>query len=580
MQKKISLNSTLLSCLLVLSFAYTNTIKEQDKFPKNYFINPLDIPITLAGTFGEIRSNHFHTGLDMKTNQQDGLVVHAAADGYVSRINVSAYGYGNALYITHPNGFVTVYGHLSRYNPVITKYLRKIQYERQKFSVDIQLTPNEIPVKKGDTVAYSGSTGGADGPHLHFEIRDEKSEDPLNPMLFGLTTVDHEPPVIRGICIYPLNDSSNVNGKHEPLYIRAEKKGKGYVAEADSIIRVYGKIGVGVSTYDMGEEGTGHNGPYSQLLVEGTDTIYYSKMDELSFGSIHYVNGHVDFKAYKKEDRTIEHSFQTDNDALGIYKKISHRGRITCKNGQAHHMKYIIGDFNGNITSIPFTLQSETKMGSIFHDSLPNSRVINWRKDFDYELKGMKLHIPEKVLFENTRFRCTMDTTSLHVYSAVYNVGDKYVPFNNNFTISIQPSAPLADSIMKRSVIVQIDGKHTNCIGGTYEKGYITAHPKNFGSFAIMMDNVRPTIKPINIYKNKDMSKSSSIEIEISDNLSGIATFNAYVDGHWILMEFNPKKDMLYYTFDSHVGEGKHHLKLVVVDNVGNTNIYETDFTR
>ncbi|HTA83867.1 MAG TPA: M23 family metallopeptidase [Bacteroidia bacterium] len=555
-------------------------ISAQDKYPQNYFRNPLDIPITLAGTFGEIRSNHFHTGLDMKTEEREGLIVHAAADGYVSRINVSPYGYGNALYITHPNGYVTVYGHLSRYNDIIQKYVRKKQYEKQRFSIDVYLTATEIPVKKGDTVAYSGSTGGAEGPHLHFEIRDEKTEDPLNPMLFGFTTVDHEAPVIRGFCIYPLNDSSNVNGKHVPLWIPAVRKEKEYRPETDSMVKVYGKIGVGVSTYDMGEVGTGHNGPYAQLLTDGGDTVYFSKMDELSFGSIHYVNGHVDYKAYKKENRTIEHSFQTDNDALGIYKKISHRGRITCTKGQSHHMQYVISDFNGNKTTLPFTLQSEDKMGTVYHDSLPGSTILHWKKDFDYEYKGMLLHIPEKVLFEDMRFHCTTDTTSLHVYSSVYTIGDKYAPMNNTYTISIKPSAPIPDTLWKKGVVVQIEGKHVSCLGGTFEKGYMVAHPKTFGSFAIMMDNVRPAIEPINIYKNKDMSKSSAIEIKITDNLSGIANYSAFVDGHWILMEFNPKRDMIYYTFDEHVGPGKHHLKLIVVDNVGNTNTYETDFTR
>jgi len=565
---------------IVVGLISTTSLLAQNKYPQNYFMNPLDIPITLAGTFGEIRSNHFHTGLDLKTEEREGLVVHASADGYVSRINVSGYGYGNALYITHPNGYVTVYGHLSRYNDVIQKYVRKMQYEKQKFSIDVYLTPKEIPVKKGDTVAFSGSTGGADGPHVHFEIRDEKSEDPINPMLFGLTTVDHEAPVIRGICIYPLNDSSNVNGKHVPLYIPAVRKGKGYVAEADSVIEVYGKIGAGISTYDMGEVGTGHNGPYSQLLTDGGDTIYFQRLDELRFSSIHYVNGHVDFKAYKRESRTIEHSFQTDNDELDIYKRISHRGKINCVKGQVHHMEYKVADFNGNATTIHFTLKSDTKMGTVFHDSIPGSVMIHWKKDFDYSLKGLALHIPARVIFEDTRFHGKVDTTGLHVYSPLYTIGDKYVPFNNSYTISIKPAAPLADSIMRRAVIVEIDGKHTNCIGGTYEKGAMIAHPKSFGSFAIMMDNSRPLIEPVNIYKNKDMSKSSSIEFKISDNLSGIATFDAYVDNKWILMEFNPKRDLIYYTFDEHVGPGKHHLKLVVVDNVGNTNIYETDFTR
>ena len=458
--------------------------------------------------------------------------------------------------------------------------MRKVQYEKQKFSIDVYLTATEIPVKKGDTVAFSGSTGGAEGPHLHFEIRDEKTEDPLNPMLFGLTTVDHEPPVIRGICIYPLNDSSNVNGKHEPLYIYAIRKGKQYVPQADSEIEVYGKIGVGLSTYDMGEVGTGHNGPYSQILTDGSDTVCWQEMDELSFGSIHYVNGHVDYKAYKKEDRTIEHSFQTDNDELGIYRELEHRGKINCVKGQLHHMGYTVSDFNGNTSTIEFTLKSSTKVGTIYHDSIPGSIMIHWKKDFDYQLKGLSVHIPARVIFEDTRFHCRVDTSSMHLYSPVYTIGNPYVPFNNNYTISIQTSAPLPDSLMRRAVVVQIDGKHVNSLGGNYEKGAMVAHPKTFGSFAIMMDNARPLIEPLNIYKNKDMSKTSSIEIKITDNLSGIANFNVHVDGKWILMEYNPKRDLIYYTFDEHVGPGKHHLKLYVVDNVGNTNIYETDFTR
>jgi len=575
------LKTILTGTLFIIMVMFSTSLIAQNNYPQNYFMNPLDIPITLAGTFGEIRSNHFHTGLDIRTDGKDGLVVRASADGYVSRINVSPYGYGNALYITHPNGYVTVYGHLSRYNDVIMQYLRKRQYEMQKSSVDLYPIANEIKVKKGDTVAFSGSTGGAEGPHLHFEIRDEKSEDPLNPMLFGLTTVDHEAPVIRGICIYPLNDSSTVNGKHEPLWVRAVKREKGYALEnGDSEIQVYGKIGVGVSTYDMGEEGSGHNGPYSQLLIDGSDTVYFAEVDELSFNSIHYVNGHVDFKAFKREDRTIEHSFQTDNDELGIYKKISHRGRITFTNGKAQHLEYVISDFNGNKTVLPFTLQGAAKIGTIYRDSLPGNVIMHWRKDFDYTYKDMTIHVPARILFEDTRFHYSTDTTSFHVYSSVYSVGDKYTPLNNAFTISIKPSAPLPDSIMKRAVIVQIDGSHLSCLGGKYEKGAMVAQSKAFGSFAIMMDNIRPLIKPVNIYKNKDMSKSSGIEFEISDNLSGIATYNLYVDDHWLVTYFDYKKQILSYAFDEHVGKGSHHLKLVVVDNVGNTNVYETDFTR
>jgi hypothetical protein len=572
-----SIKKTLLFSALVATCL--NTLA-QKSYPQNYFRNPLDLPISLAGTFGEIRSNHFHTGLDIRTDSREGLVVHAAADGYISRINVSPYGYGNALYITHPNGFVTVYGHLSKYNDVITKYVKGKQYELHRYSVDLFLKPGDLPVKKGDTVAYSGSTGAAAGPHVHFEIRDEKSEDPLNPLLFGLTYADKIAPSIIGICIYPLNDSSNVNGKHEPLYVKAEKREKGYVLLNDSSLKAYGKIGIGLRTYDMAEGVESHNGPFTQILVDGDDTVYFSQMDELSFSSIHYVNGHVDFEAFQKRTETIEHSFLQDNDKLDIYRKIKNRGRISFMDGKEHHLHYSVGDFNGNTSLLTFDIHAEQHMGSIFHDSVKYQAMLYWKKNFDYTYQGMHIHVPAGTTFSNIHFYCSSDTGTSRTIAPIYHIQSPYTPLNGSFTLKIKPSPELPDSLMRRAVMVQMDGKHLSSLGGLWDSGYMTAHPKNFGDFSIMLDLERPTVKPVNIYKGKDMSKTEAIEFEISDNLSGVATYNGYVDGKWVLFEFNPKKDMIYYTFDDHVTPGAHKLKLVVVDNVGNTNTYETEFTR
>jgi hypothetical protein len=567
--------------LLFLTLLLATRLIGQTSYPQNYFINPLDIPITLAGTFGEVRSNHFHTGLDIRTDSKEGLTVRAAADGYISRINVSPYGYGNALYITHPNGFVTVYGHLSRYNDVIMKYLRKRQYELEKASVDLYLKPGDLPVKKGDTVAFSGSTGDVAGPHLHFEIRSEKSEAPLNPLLFGYTYTDHIAPSILRIAIYPLNDSSNVNGKHEPHYIKAIRKEKGdYELANDSALKAYGKIGVGISTYDVAEGSESHNGVFAQILIQDKDTIYFSEMDELSFGSIHYVNGHVDYTAFKKENEIIEHSFQADNDQLGIYKEVSHKGRITCKPGQVLHMKYLVKDFFGNTTVLPFDIHCENHIGSIFHDTLKFNTTLYWKKAFDYDYRNLSIHIPAGSTFSDLHFRCSEEKTDMHTLCPIYHIMDKYTPLNASYTLQLKPAANLADSIMRRAVIVQMDGKHLSSLGGMWSNGYLTVHAKTFGDYSIMFDNTRPSIKPVNIYKDKDMSKEDAIKIQIGDDLSGVASFNAYVDGKWILMEFLPKKELAYYTFDEHVGAGKHKLKFIVTDNVGNTNTYQVDFTR
>jgi len=493
--------------LLALVVFASNEAFAQKSYPQNYFINPMDIPITLAGTFGEVRSSHFHTGLDIRTDSKDGLVVRAAADGYVSRINVSPYGYGNALYITHPNGYVTVYGHLSAYNSLITKYVRKRQYEAEKYAVDLFLKSTEIPVKKGDTIALSGSTGAAEGPHLHFEIRDEKSEDPLNPLLFGYTYTDRIAPAILRIAVYPLNDSSDVNGKHEPRHIKARKEGSEYKLILDSTIKAYGKIGIGISAYDMAEGSESHNGVFSQILLQDKDTIYFSQMNELSFGSIHFVNGHVDYEAFKKENEIIEHSFQADNDQLGIYKEMRHRGKISCKPGQVLHMKYIVSDFFGNTTTLPFEIHCESRMANLFHDTVKYNTTLYWKKPFDYEFRDLIVRVPAGAAFSDMHFRCTEEKTDLHTLCPIYHIMDKYTPLNANYTLQLKPAAQLADTIIRKAVIVQIDGKHISSLGGMWSGGYLTAHAKTFGDYSIMFDNTRPTVKPVNIYKDKDMSK-------------------------------------------------------------------------
>ncbi|NNM95015.1 MAG: M23 family metallopeptidase [Bacteroidia bacterium] len=566
---------------LVLFLFFTLPARSQDKYPQHYFINPLDIPISLAGTFGEIRSNHFHTGLDIRTDSREGLPVHAAAAGYVCRINVSPYGYGHALYIRHPNGFVTVYGHLSRYNAQIAAYVKNKQYELQKFAVDLYPKPDEFTVNKGDTVAFSGSTGGAEGPHLHFEIRDDKTEDPLNPFLFDYSVADGIAPVIAGISFYPLNDSSDVNGSHNPVYMKTVIKANGYALSCPGgEVEACGCVGIGIRTYDLARGSENRNGPYSEVLTDGTDTLYYQRMDRLSFASIRYVNGHVDYAAFKKMHETFEHSFLQDNDKLDIYRKLTNRGIIRFSKGVVHHLKYAVSDFQGNCSTMQFDVRSATAPASIFHDTVKYRGTINWKKAFDYRYRGMAIHIPAGAVFGNLRFNCSAEADSQRTICPVYHVLNEYIPLNTSYTLKLAIPASLPDSLLRRAVVVQMEGSKISAVGGVYDSGSITAHPKTFGNFSVMLDLTRPIIKPVNIYKDKDMSRTAAIELQISDNLSGIAAYNAYIDGRWILMEFNPKKDIISYTFDNHVTSGRHHLKVVVADNVGNTNIYEADFTR
>ena len=168
--------------LIIIPFLFFISVSmAQNSYPQDYFQSPLEIPLILSGTFAELRSNHFHSGLDIKTQQQSGLKVMAAASGFVSRIKVSHFGYGKALYITHPNGYTTVYAHLQNFNPEIDAYIKHRQYKNESYEIELFPKAGELLVNNGDIVAYSGNTGGSGGPHLHFEIRN-KQEHPMNPM--------------------------------------------------------------------------------------------------------------------------------------------------------------------------------------------------------------------------------------------------------------------------------------------------------------------------------------------------------------------------------------------------------------
>jgi Peptidase family M23 len=568
----------LVTGLLYLFFSLP--LSAQDSLPKNYFRNPLDIPITLAGTFGEIRTDHYHTGLDIRTQGRDGLPVHAAAKGYVSRILVSPWGYGNALYITHPNGYITLYGHLSHFDSAIAAYVKNKQYAEEKCDQNITLPPGKFDVNQGDVIALSGSTGAALGPHLHFEIRNAKNDDPINPMLAGFKTPDIIPPVIKDIALYPLNDSSNINGKHEPLYLGAEKSGNNYILYP-GIISAYGSIGVGINCYDIPDSFGNHNGPYSKILKDNGDTIYYSLMNVLDFSTVHYVNGHVDYAAMHKNEDIIEYSFLQENDKLNIYKKLVKRGRINCKPGMKHDLEYIISDFNGNTSTLEFNVQGEDKPTTTFHDTIKYIADVNWEKPFTYTGKGFKIQIPAGALFNNMHFRYTVDTTgSKTAISPVYNIQDINTPLSTNYTLMLKPKPGLPDSLIKKMVVVRAEGKYKISVGGHWDSGYMTVHPKTFGSYSLMLDRVPPVITPVNIFKNKDMSHDTVIAFTVTDNLSGIDYFRGTVDGKWILFQYNPKNNWVYYIFDEHVTKGTHHLRLAASDEVGNTSVYQADFAR
>lgn len=565
-----------LTSLIILNLAL-----QSQEISKDYFRSPLDIPLYLSGNFGELRSNHFHAGLDIKTQGVEGQKVYAVADGYVSRIKVSPYGYGNAIYITHPNGFTSVYGHLQKYNDAITKMVKQYQYKKEKFAVQLFPTPFQLQVKKGDIIAYSGNSGGSGGPHLHFEIRNTATEHPHNPLFFGFDVKDNVKPQIRAITIYPLNDSSEVMGGNlAKRYTTTYSNGK-YRLNTKQNIQVYGEIGFGIETVD---KMTGTSNTYGlhniQLKHNGTD-IFEQQIDEFAFHEGRYINAHIDYKTYRKKRRRVQKSFVQEGNKLRIYKTLKNKGHINFDDDATHQLSYRVKDLNENEAILDFEVQVR-QLNSSNKDSKALSNITffphNQRNTFVRD--NLLVDLPKGVLYEDTYFTFEETAQLSNSLSPVYWLHNHFTPLHSYITVSIKVDGISAEEKAKAVIVSTVDGKAIYPEGGEWKGNNITVKTRSFGGYMVTTDTIPPKIAPITISNGSKMSSKKSITLKISDNLSGIGTFRGTVDGEWVLMAYDAKNDRLSYYFDEKVSEGEHTFQLIVTDKVGNSSKYKASFLR
>jgi hypothetical protein len=569
----------LLFTVVVLMEVNATYAQAESKYPKNYFRSPLDIPMSLSGNFGEIRPNHFHSGIDLRTNGREGLNTYAVADGYVSRIKVSPYGYGKALYITHPNGYVSVYGHLRAYNGAIEEYVKKAQYEKELFEVELFPAKDEIKVTKGQVIGFTGNTGSSGGPHLHFEIRDEKTEQPINPLYFGFIVPDTVKPRIKSVAVYPLEENSTVNGKQRPKIIKVSyANGKHTLKPADSVT-VSGAVGFAVETFDGENNSPGPNGVHRvELHVDGSK-VYSHVFETFAFDQTRYVNAHIDYPEKRASGQALQRSFLLKNNKLGIYHEVANRGVISFTDSAYHKVKYILSDINGNTTVLEMKVKSKPPRTAKLVYLADIEKKFDCMKESNFASDDIKVNIPANALYEDIEFRCSKSKDTLKgAIAPTHHVHDPDVPLHLPCTIMIK-TKPIAHSLQSKALVVSLNEKRSS-EGGEYLDGWVTAQVKSFGKFTVMLDTIAPSIAPVNIAPGKVLTKARTISVKISDNLSGIKKYRATVDGKWILMEYEPKQSMLYYTFDEKVGSGQHTFNLEVTDAKGNTAKYEAKFRR
>lgn len=568
---KYLLTLSLLTILCPFTKAQETSLTE---YPQNYFFRPLDLPPVLSGNFGEIRTNHFHSGLDLKTNQREGYPVYASADGYISRIRVQIGGGGNALYISHPNGFTTVYMHLRNFNERINMTLKSYQYRMQLFDVDFPLLSVEIPVKKGEVIGWSGNTGSSGGPHLHFEIRDTKTEEPVNPQLFGIRIPDQVKPSITGLFLYHLNGEPFSEHTPKQAYNVTGSAGK-YHLNPETILTIRGESGLGITCSDKNSVSENSNGPYSiELRVEG-QTIYSSIWERFSFNDSRSMNSHIDYPAMLTTGRRIQKSFIEPGNTLKIYKNVLNNGLLNFSDQNIRNAQYIIKDIAGNQSELNFKIKYSP--GS----SKPSRKITGTKFKFDhtneFDTAGIKLIIPAKTLFSDLNFVYKSVPRPVGGSSPIHHIHNRLTPLNGPATLSIKVDENLPAELQSKTLIVNLIKKPQ---GGLFENGYVTTEIRNFDGYYVTIDTLAPRILPLNLSNGVSMVNISKILFRISDNLSGIKSFNAMINGNWVLMEYEPKTGSLWHRFDESTNKGKNDFELTVSDMKDNLSTYKATFYR
>ena len=554
-------------------FIFASITSYSQVFNSSFFNYPVKIPVLFSSNFGELRANHFHSGVDIKTQGKIGVPIYSAAEGKIARISVSSSGFGLALYIDHPNGTTTVYGHLDKFRDDIQQYIRNTQYERESFNIDISVPPGTFQVAKGDLIAYGGNSGSSAGPHLHFEVRDTKTQTPVNPLLNYYSFNDNIPPAIEAVMFYPTSDGSHVLGKTVPQRKEVIKRNGKYQFRDSTALYAFGEVGFGIQTVDYLSGSNNKCGVYEIYLYDNDNLIYQFRMNHFSFDDTRYLNSHIDYAQYNNYKRLIHKTWVEPGNKLKLYPYLNNNGKTLLFDRQTHIIKFVIRDVAGNESIMEFPLISrqmnvvrETKVGlPLKHDVLFG--IVN--DEIDARMPAGSFY--SSFLFDYQRFES--DSTC---FSPIFQLHNAEVPVHNSYDLKIK-TVNLPEKLKSKAVIAVIDTKtgKKSSVGGTEENGWVKTSVRQLGSFTVSVDTIPPQIRPVNI-----QNKSEKVSFRITDNFSGIRSYRGEIDGKWALFEYDAKNNLIEYYFDpSRIQPNTNHrLKLTVIDGKENRSVYETSF--
>ena len=536
-------------------------------YPQNYFRSPLDIPLDLSANFGDLRSNHFHMGLDIRTQGRENLNVYAVADGYVSRIKIEKWGYGRAIYITHPNGYTTVYGHLNIFYKALEDHVKAKQYSDETWEQDITFLPNEFPVTKGQFIALSGNTGGSAGPHLHFEIRDTKTENNINPELCGYKIIDNLPPTVYGLYWYDRRYSTYLSGAKS---IPVKLSGHDYTS-LQTIVHVGSPvISLAVKTLDKRTNSSFRFGIYQAELWMDDSLLNAFQLNDFSYPDSRYINACTDYPVYVKTNSFIQHLSILPGNLLSVFSDAGGTGNIILSDTAIHKIDILLKDVHDNSTSIHFFLQYKSLLQQ--NISYPANAHLLQPKHADSVIgKNVKAYFSTTAFYDTVSFQLSenipLAPNGVSSFVALHNYT---IPVHDSFTVKLKPTSTFNFALKDKVVMQLISGGHKEVAKGEWQGDWLSAKFNRLGFVQLLVDKTAPVIKQIGWTNATKFSSQKKLILRCSDELDEVEDFSATLDGQWLL--FAKKNDDFIYTFDEYCKPGKHTLSITVKDKAGNVS--------
>jgi murein DD-endopeptidase MepM/ murein hydrolase activator NlpD len=558
---------TIFCCLFI--FNVTAQIFSPNKYPQNYFGWPVGANIGIVANFGELRPNHYHMGLDCQTDHRENAPIYAAADGYIAKVKIEPYGFGRCIYINHPNGLTTVYAHLNAFEPALEKYITNEQYKLQKWKVFLDIPANLFKVDKGDYIAASGNTGGSQGPHLHFEIRDTKTDKCLNQLMFGLPIADNNPPEIIRLAMY---DRSTSTFNQTPKTFSLKKVNGIYTIVGNKITTSTNRVSFALTMQDKTSMSGNPNGVYGAAVFDNDKRISRFQIDSISYAETRYMNAHIDHRLKTSGGPYLQHLSPLPGYENFIYTTDESRGIVHLEDGETHAIKIIVADANGNQSTLKFDIAA----GSIAaRQNISSTQKFTPNFINIFENSKVKFHLPENAIYDTVYFNYNEMPSATG--KNIYQLHNATVPVQCMYPVSIRENFAMEDT--GKIVMERFYGSKKDFAKANFNNGWYTASFREFGNFQLLVDREPPNIVPIGFRDGMNAAGQSRIMFNIKDNTEDIVNFTALLDGKWLRFS-NDKGINFIYKFDERCTTGSHELKIFATDQVGNTAERVYRFTR